>query len=184
VQRWRQRDGGRLAAGASEQPPIPVTAGDPVAGPYATPVGLAGEPGDSLEQREAETVMIGLLSTRLGIELRPERVKLPAGGWLQLDGYSAAPLVACEAWAHQGEAKSAQKDKVTKDILKLMFVRSFLGDDTKLVLLFSDEAAAKFLRGRSWRGQAMKTLGIEIEMVDLPPDVREKVVLAQQRQYR
>src|SRR5438105_9893272 len=40
-----------------------------------------------------------------------------ADHWIEL-------RIACEAWAHQGEAKSAQKDKVTKDILKLMFLRS------------------------------------------------------------
>lgn len=148
------------------------------------PTGLAGEPGDSPEQREAQTVMIRLLSKRLGIDLQPEEVKLPAGGWLQLDGYSEQPRVACEAWAHQGEVKSAQKDKVTKDILKLMFVRGLFGTGTKLILLFGDEAAAKFLRGRSWRAQAMRALGVEIEVVSLPSELREKVVRAQQRQYR
>ena len=148
------------------------------------PDGLAGEPGDSLEQREAETVMIRLLSEHLGVDLRPKRITLPSGGWLQVDGHSSVPSVACEAWAHQGEAKSAQKDKVTKDILKLMFVRSLLGDDTQLILLFSDEAAAKFLRGRSWRAQAMQSLGVTIHVVELPIEVRDTVIKAQERQYR
>lgn len=112
------------------------------------PERLAGEPGDSLEQREAETVMIRLLSERLGLELRPKRITLPAGGWLQLDGHSPVPSVACEAWAHQGEAKSARKDKVTKDILKLMFVRTLLGDDTQLILLFSRRGRSQVLARR------------------------------------
>src|SRR5205823_2626358 len=139
---------------------------------------LAGEPGDSLEQREAETVMIGLLSATIGVALRPMRIQLPEGGRLELDGYSAEPEVACEAWAHQGEAKSAQKDKVTKDVLKLMFVRSLLKGAPRLILLFSDEAAAKFLRGKSWRAQALRSLGIEIHIVELPSSVRSKVVAA------
>jgi hypothetical protein len=160
--------------------------GAPLVGsvPDLKPAALSGEPGDSLEQREAETLMVALLSERLHVDRHPKRVQLSDGGWLQLDGYCASPPIACEAWAHQGGAKSAQKDKVTKDILKLMFVRSLLGDDTKLIVLFSDEAAAKFLRGQSWRAQAMRTLGVQIEVVDLPSAAREKVVLAQQRQYR
>jgi hypothetical protein len=145
---------------------------------------LAGEPGDSLEQREAETAMVRLLSERIGIDLKPEPIQLPEGGWLQLDGFSVSPRVACEAWAHQGEAKSAQKDKVTKDILKLMFIRAVTQTETRLILLFSDEAAAKFLRGRSWRAQAMRSLGIEIQVVDVPTDVRDKIIAAQKRQYR
>src|SRR5689334_10423266 len=119
-----------------------------------SPQPLAGEPGDSLEQRQAETVMISLLSDAIAIPVRPYRLELPHGGRLELDGYSPEPHVACEAWAHQGPAKSAQMDKVTKDILKLMFVRTLLNREIRLILLFSDEAAAKFLRGRSGRAQA------------------------------
>lgn len=152
--------------------------------PTLEPAELAGEPGDSAEQREAETVMIRLLSDSIGVALAPEHIELPEGGRLQLDGFSREPCVACEAWAHQGEAKAAQKDKVTKDVLKLMFVRGLLKRDVRSILLFSDEAAAKFLRAKSWRAQAMRSLGIEIHVVELPPDLRAKVIAAQRRQYR
>ncbi len=145
---------------------------------------LAGEPGNSLEQREAETAMVSLLAEKIGVDLKPERIQLPEGGWLQVDGFSKDPRVACEAWAHQGEAKSAQKDKVTKDIFKLVFVRELMQADTRLILLFSDQAATKFLRGRSWRAQAMRSLGVEIEVVDVPVEVRNRVIAAQKRQYR
>lgn len=148
------------------------------------PAELAGEPGDSAEQREAETVMIRLLSESIGVELAPEHIELPEGGRLQLDGFSREPCIACEAWAHQGDAKAAQKDKVSKDVLKLVFVRDLLKTDVRSILLFSDEAAATFLRAKSWRAQAIRSLGIEIHVVELPPDLRAKVVAAQKRQYR
>lgn len=144
----------------------------------------AGEPGDSAEQREAETVMIALLSQRIGVELAPEHLQLPEGGRLQLDGFSREPCVLCEAWAHLGEAKAAQKDKVTKDVLKLMYARSLLNTEARSILLFSDETAAKFLRGKSWRAQAMRSLGVEVYVVDLPANLRAKVLAAQSRQYR
>ncbi|SRR6266581_19852 len=145
---------------------------------------LAGERGDSGEQRDAETVMIELLSRRIGVALKPQHIDLPEGGRLELDGFSREPLVVCEAWAHQGEAKAAQKDKVAKDVLKLMFVSGILHAQPRSILLFSDEEAAKFLRGKSWRAQAMRSLEIEIHVVELPPDLRAKVVAAQRRQYR
>lgn len=36
--------------------------------------------GDSLEQREAEDLIIGLLSERLGLTLEKRRFAMPAGG--------------------------------------------------------------------------------------------------------
>jgi hypothetical protein len=65
-----------------------------------------------------------------------------------------------------------------------MYARSLLNAEARSILLFSDEAAAKFLRGKSWRAQAMRLLGIEVYVVELPPDLRAKVLAAQRRQYR
>lgn len=48
----------------------------------------------------------------------------------------------------------------------------------------SDEAAVKHLRGRSWQGQAIRDLGVEIEVVQLPDDVVASISAAQRRQYR
>lgn len=155
-------------------------------------VELAGEPGSSHEQREAETVMVRLLSDRVGADLRPTRLDLPGGGWVVVDAYNPTARgvdgyyigIACEAWAHVGDAKPAQRNKVAADILKLMLVRSLVGERLRLILLFGDEAAAKFLRGNSWRAAAVHSLDIEIEVVTLPPDIRNKVINAQRRQYR
>ncbi len=58
--------------------------------------------------------------------------------------------------------------------LALMFVRSLFGETGGLILPFSNEAASRLLRARSWRPQAMRTLDIGVE-VDLSPDVREKI---------
>ncbi len=58
--------------------------------------------------------------------------------------------------------------------------------DWRLILLFSDEAAAKPFRAPSkrWDAQAISGFGIEIEVVDLPAELRGKVQAAQVRQYR
>jgi hypothetical protein len=54
-------------------------------------------PGHSEEQREAEGVMLELLSARLGVNLQPRLIHLPSGVRLEVDGacddppYSARP---------------------------------------------------------------------------------------------
>ena len=80
-------------------------------------------PGHSEEQREAEGVMLELLSARLGVKLQPQSIHLPSGVRLEVDGACDDPPILCEAWAHQGAAKSAQRDKVAKDILKFLILK-------------------------------------------------------------
>ena len=92
-----------------------------------------------------------------------------------------------EIWAHQGKAKSAQKHKVMTDVTKLVFARSLLlaseQSSCRLILCFTDELAAHFKRG-SWMAQAIKSAGIEIVVIDLPEELRERIRIAQTRQYR
>lgn len=139
--------------------------------------------GDSGEQREAEEYLIRALSHELGIELRKREFPL---GYvkLEVDGYSESPPVLCEAWAHHGPPKSAQKNKVMTDALKMMFIEKTLSRTSRKILLFADEVAAKHFRGRSWMAQALEALEIETLTISLPDALKEKVKLAQKRQYR
>jgi hypothetical protein len=141
-------------------------------------------PGNSREQQEAEAFMLRALSERLGVDLQPQRIPLPEGGWLTVDGASPALDVLCEAWAHQGRAKPAQKNKLLADALKLTLAARIVGGTPRLYLLVSDEEAAVHLRGRAWAGAALRHHGIQLEVVDLPADVRERVRAAQARQFR
>jgi hypothetical protein len=140
--------------------------------------------GDSREQRDAESVMVAALSRKLGHRLIPKRVALPDGGRVEVDAVCSNPMILCEAWAHQGPPKSAQKMKVLTDALKLAFLAQLLPRRPRLILLFSDPAAARPFGGRSWYAQAIRQLGIGIEVVELPPDVKASLLRAQARQYR
>ncbi len=86
--------------------------------------------------------MLKLLSARLGVKLQPRAIRLPSGVRLVVDGACDDPPILCEAWAHQGEAKSAQRDKVAKDILKLLILKEAAreaGDPMpRLILLFGN----------------------------------------------
>ena len=141
-------------------------------------------PGDSSEQRDAEKIAIRLLGEQLGVPLAPRRLPLPGGGRIELDGASDHPSVLVEAWAHQGPPKRAQKAKVMTDALKLLFAARVLTTDPRLILALTDHGAAAHFIGRSWMAQALRELGIEVLVVDLPDDVRQAVIRAQARQYR
>jgi hypothetical protein len=128
--------------------------------------------------------MLNLLSERLGVSLEKRRFPLPEGGWLEIDGACDQPPILCEAWAHQGPAKAAQKHKLMTDAVKLLYAAKLMGAPPCLILLFADETAAAHLRGRSWMGQMLKGNGVNIEVVALPSDLRESIRAAQVRQFR
>jgi hypothetical protein len=140
---------------------------------------------DSRVQREAEPLMLALLGERLGVELTPRRVDLGDGVRVEVDGVDADRTVLVEAWAHQGKVRSAQRHKVLADVLKLRHVASRLPVEPRLVLCFSDpEAAQPFTAVRSWAAQAIRDSAIEVEVVELPADVRAAIREAQRRQFR
>ena len=90
-----------------------------------------------------------------------------------------------EAWAHQGQPKGGQRNKVLTDALKLVHVSAALGGGHRKILCFSDDAAARpFQSRRSWYAGALRTLDVQIHVVDLPAERRQRIVQAQQRQYR
>lgn len=145
---------------------------------------LTRPPGDSQEQRDAEAVMVAALAQRLGVELRPRALTLPDGERIELDAASDDLTVLCEAWAHQGAAKSAQKHKLLADAFKLTLAARVVGGNPRLFLLLSDEQACKHLRGRSWANAALREFGIELQVVELSDDIRSRIRAAQDRQFR
>jgi hypothetical protein len=140
--------------------------------------------GDSFEQREAEKVAIRLLGEQLGVALAPRRLPLPGGGRIELDGASDQPPTLVEVWAHQGPPKAAQKAKVMTDAMRLLLAARVLLTDPRLILALTDRAAAAHFIGRSWMAQALRELGIDVLVVELPDAVRQALLRAQVRQYR
>ena len=143
--------------------------------PHVEP--LLAPPGDSREQRDAEAVMVAALGNRLGAPLAPRRIELGDGRHVEIDAASEDLSILCEAW-HQGAPEPAQRNKVLSDAFKLRFVTKVVGVSPRLILLFSDEAAAAPFRGRSWYTAALRQAGIEIAVVDLPAEVQEQIRMA------
>ncbi|MFG2054182.1 hypothetical protein ACGFI9_09125 [Micromonospora sp. NPDC048930] len=141
--------------------------------------------GDSAVQRYAEGVMLERLADRLGLGLSPRRFVLEDGVRVEVDGADEDLTVLVEVWAHQGPPKPAQKHKVLADACRLMFVASTLPSPPRLVLCLSDpEAAHHFTTARSWAAAALRAFEVEVEVVELAPEVRSEILAAQHRQYR
>ena len=128
--------------------------------------------------------MISWLELQLNCELRPKRISVSDGVRLELDGFSEEPLIICEAWAHQGTPKSAQKYKVMNDAMKMVFTRMIIGTHARAILLFADDDAAKHFRGNTWQAAALKANQIEIYVAELPEALLANIKKAQTRQYR
>lgn len=160
--------------------------GAAVAGASTVAVAGAGTvpAGSSAEQRLAERHMLDALGDRLGVRLDPRTINRGEGVHVEIDGTDAALTVLVECWAHQGPAKVAQKYKLVNDALKLHWIALPMTPSPRKILCVSDAAAVRHLRGRSWQGQAIRDLGIEIEIVTLPEAVRDSVAAAQARQFR
>ena len=141
---------------------------------------------DSVEQREAERLIIAALSQDLDVPLDPGTFGLATGVRVTVDGYALDPPVLVEAWAHQGRPKPAQKAKVMSDALKLLWLeRTQFPSGTRKILALADaDAAAHFLGTKTWMAQALSDLGVEVVVVDLPTAVRKGVRQAQKRQSR
>lgn len=140
--------------------------------------------GDSIEQRLAESALLEELGKKLGVTLTKKTLRLPDGGRLELDGASDAPPIICEAWAHIGPAKVAQKHKLMTDAFKLSFASLFLPSGTRKILVMADPEAARHLRGRGWMAQALKANNIELHFVELRAETIDAVRAAQKRQFR
>lgn len=141
--------------------------------------------GDSSEQRAAEVFVLTQLASDLGVTFEPGQRSMPDGTRVELDAICLNPPMLIEVWAHQGRPKSAQKHKVMTDALKLVWAEAVLfpGGARKVLALADDSAAGHFL-GTSWMAAALLHLDIEVRVVQLSEEVRDRIRRAQVRQYR
>ena len=143
----------------------------------------------SLVQCEAEKLMISAYGQQVGVFLTPnkqfrfEKIALTVDGWKD-DGNS---VLLVEAWAHVGKAKSAQRNKVLADVLKLVFLtrRIKLGAPSKKVdcaMLFLDPQAATVIQGKTWGGAAVSDFGIRTVVINLAAEMLSRIKIAQIKQ--
>lgn len=132
--------------------------------------------------------MVSEFSRQLGREL--ERATIPIEkNKVTVDGFHRDDnrVTLVEAWAHVGKAKSAQRNKVLSDMLKLAFVgsvlrRSYPTLNIESHLIFADASAANVVTGDGWAALAAKEFGIAMQVIALSKEVIDTIKEAQRRQ--
>jgi len=136
---------------------------------------------DSLIQREAESLIRHKVAAVIGRQLEPATVSLDTGASVQVDGVAADESVLVEIFAHHGKLKPGQQKKVALDAFKLVTLgRS--RPDAQLVLAFADDDAAAYALGKGWLSEALTSWGVEVVVIDLDEEAREKIRAAQDLQ--
>jgi hypothetical protein len=137
---------------------------------------------DSLEQRNAESVILSGVSAALSVELAPQTLQLEHGARVDVDGVAPNQSVLVEIYAHLGQLKGAQVHKVARDALKLITIARGLPAPPRLVIAFADTDAAACVTGGSWLSEALRSWEIEVLVVELDRDLRAGLQAAQIRQ--
>ena len=136
-------------------------------------------PSNSEAQVAAEWAILYKLGIVIDVALN-QGTSIPVGdSVVKPDGAAMDNSVFVEAFAHIGPLKGGQKHKVSTDALKLLAIRD-AHPKARLILAFADEDAARSVSG--WKAETLKANGIEIRVVDLDQDERERIEAAQQRQ--
>ena len=138
---------------------------------------------DSAVQRNAEGAIVEALAAQLGFEgaLKPKRVTVLGGSFVQLDACSDDESILVEAYARQGKLRGAQIKKISQDILKLALLkRDPRLSDSRAIAVFASEEARGSITG--WIRSAAEQFGIELVVVDIPDTLRDEIKSAQARQ--
>jgi hypothetical protein len=139
-------------------------------------------------QINAEEQLIKRLGRKIAVPLQPRRIIIGRNP-IELDGYyeNHRQIIMAEAWSHVGKAKSAQKDKVLTDVLKLWLVKQECVSnphpkEIRCYYVFADKDAARVLRSDSWGSLAARQIGIEAVLIKISSQLRRRLVTAQRNQ--
>jgi hypothetical protein len=134
-------------------------------------------------QRDAEVQILESLARRDGFSglTRAQPIHIAAGVRVEVDGATPGENVLVEVYARQGSLKGAQLKKIAQDILKLALVRTEPGrESTRAVIAFASQEAHDSISG--WLRQAAITFGVELTVVEIPEELRDRIRHAQDRQ--
>jgi hypothetical protein len=100
---------------------------------------------------------------------------------VKVDGATPKLSVVVEAYARQGKLKGAQLKKISQDILKLALLKRESGREIRrAVIAFASQEARASISG--WIHQAAVAFDIELIVVEIPEQLRDKICAAQDRQ--
>lgn len=116
----------------------------------------------TLVREETEAAMLRSFGDHLGARLNPKSLPLPSGGYLEIDGFSASPAVLCQVHSEVGPVTQEHERITMFDILKLNYAANVLGNTARRVLLFRDQATARWICSSPEVADELGDSGIEV----------------------
>jgi len=139
-------------------------------------------PSNSNEQVDAETWILSEFNKQYLTNLEKIELVIKGNVKVNFDGIDVNNKIVCEIYSHQGKLKSAQKHKVSHDILKLITIEKEIGGTWRKLLIFSDEQVSRIFSGKSWVSSSISLFNIEIVTLPLLSEHREILLSVQKRQ--
>lgn len=139
----------------------------------------------SWEQQQAEDVIFKQVEQLLNVKLEPNcKIYLSdnAFTYMQPDFYSETECIVGEIFAHIGNPKKAQDNKIANDILKMLLLENVKKKTYRKILVVCDEAELKKLTGMSVLSESIRQFGIEVMYVKIDDTLRNQLLSAQARQ--
>lgn len=133
-------------------------------------------------QLEAERIIGNLLSEHLNIDLEFNKKIFLGQTHVIVDAYSKSASLVGEIFAHIGKLKVAQQSKVQNDILKMIYIDSKTGVQHRKLIVVCDNDLFDQLHNGSWKSDVIKEFGIEVIKIQIPPEIRDKIIKAQCKQ--
>jgi len=137
----------------------------------------------SHEQREIERYAFAEMEKMLQVPLQSNpKVFLAEGVHIEPDFYSEEEKIVGEIFAHHGKTKGGQNHKVAQDILKMLLLEKMQGITYRKYLVVCDKDMEKVLTGKSALAESIRQYDIKLICVELPKELRNKILEAQNRQ--
>ena len=102
--------------------------------------------------------------------------------YIQPDFYSEEFSIVGEIFAHIGKPKKAQDNKISNDILKMLLLDKISGKQYRKIIAVCDKKEMKKLMGQSVLAEGIRQFGVEVILVELDEDMRNKILKAQEIQ--
>jgi len=149
---------------------------------------LVRDKSNSTAQRRAEEKIRAILQKNLDLVGPLEKRRFEYGrSWMEVDCFAqhGNEVVLAEINAHFGVMKTATRNKVLKDILKLTLLdpicrAELRADRIRKLIVFTNDLAAKFVTGEGWAAEAVARLQVEPMVINL---TKTEIKALQRAQY-
>ena len=141
-----------------------------------------GEKSNSIEQQMAKQIIFKKVQYWLNKDVKENAKILVGKTYMQPDFYSKEEGIIGEIFAHIGNPKKGQDNKIANDILKMLLLEKLEKRTYRKIIVVCDEQEMKKITGTSVLAECIRQFDIEVKMIDIETDLRTMLIAAQKRQ--